>query len=59
MPEPAAREAYESALAHWIKHFVSMTQGKAFVLFTSYQTMQKLAESLASFFRSEKITCLV
>ena len=50
---------YEGALAHWIKHFVSMTQGKAFVLFTSYQTMQKLAESLASFFRSEKITCLV
>ncbi|HEV3271188.1 MAG TPA: helicase C-terminal domain-containing protein [Candidatus Methylacidiphilales bacterium] len=59
MPEPAAREAYEEALAHWIRHFVSMTQGKAFVLFTSYQTMQKLAESLASFFKSEKITCLV
>jgi ATP-dependent DNA helicase DinG len=59
MPEPSAREAYEGALAHWIRHFVSMTQGKAFVLFTSYQTMQKLAESLASFFRSEKITCLV
>jgi ATP-dependent DNA helicase DinG len=59
MPEPAARDAYEGALAHWIRHFVSMTQGKAFVLFTSYQTMQKLAESLASFFRSEKITCLV
>jgi ATP-dependent DNA helicase DinG len=59
MPEPAARDAYENALAHWIKHFVSMTQGKAFVLFTSYQTMQKLADTLASFFRSEKITCLV
>jgi ATP-dependent DNA helicase DinG len=59
MPEPSARDAYESALAHWIKHFVSMTQGKAFVLFTSYQTMQKLADTLASFFRSEKIQCLV
>ena len=59
MPEPTAREAYEGALAHWIRHFVSMTQGKAFVLFTSYQTMQKLADSLASFFRSEKIACLV
>jgi ATP-dependent DNA helicase DinG len=59
MPEPAARDAYEAALAHWIRHFVSMTQGKAFVLFTSYQTMQKLADTLASFFRSEKITCLV
>jgi ATP-dependent DNA helicase DinG len=59
MPEPAARDAYEKALGHWIRHFVAMTQGKAFVLFTSYQTMQKLADALASFFRSEKIACLV
>ncbi len=59
MPEPMAHEAYEGALSHWIRHFVSMTQGKAFVLFTSYQTMQKQAALLASFFRAEKITCLV
>jgi ATP-dependent DNA helicase DinG len=59
MPEPAAREPYENALERWIRHFVSMTQGKAFVLFTSYQTMQRLAETLAPFFRAERITCLV
>ena len=59
MPEPAARDAYENALSHWIRHYVSMTQGKAFVLFTSYQTMQRLADTLASFFRSERIACLV
>jgi ATP-dependent DNA helicase DinG len=59
MPEPTARDAYETALANWIRHFIKMTQGKAFVLFTSYQTMQKLADSLAAFFRSEKIACLV
>jgi ATP-dependent DNA helicase DinG len=59
MPEPTSRDEYEKALGHWIRHFISMTQGKAFVLFTSYQTMQKLADSLASFFRSEKIACLV
>lgn len=59
MPEPTARDAYENALGHWIRHFVSMTQGKAFVLFTSYQTMQRLADTLASFFRSERIACLV
>jgi len=59
MPEPTARDAYEKALEHWIRHFISMTQGKAFVLFTSYQTMQRLADTLASFFRSEKIACLV
>jgi ATP-dependent DNA helicase DinG len=59
MPEPAARDAYEGALAHWIRHFVAMTQGKAFVLFTSYNTMQKLADTLASWFRSERIACFV
>ena len=59
MPEPAARDLYEGALEKWIRHFVSMTQGKAFVLFTSYATMQKCADALASFFRSEKIACLV
>ena len=59
MPEPAAKDAYESSLGHWIRHFVSKTQGKAFVLFTSYQTMQRQAELLASFFRSERIACLV
>ncbi len=41
MPEPAARDEYDKALTHWIRHFVSQTHGKAFVLFTSYQTMQK------------------
>jgi ATP-dependent DNA helicase DinG len=59
MPEPAARDAYESALGHWIRHFVARTHGKAFVLFTSYQTMQRQADLLASFFRSEKLACLV
>ena len=57
MPEPAAREAYEETLGDWIRHFVSRTQGKAFVLFTSYQTMQKQADLLGPFFRSERITC--
>ena len=59
MPEPAAREAYEETLGQWIRHFVARTQGKAFVLFTSYQTMQKQADLLGSFFRSERITLLV
>ncbi len=59
MPEPLAREEYDQALAKWIKHFVSMTHGKAFVLFTSYQTLKRQSDLLQPFFRSERITCLV
>lgn len=45
MPDP--REArYEEALAGQILHFVSMTQGRAFVLFTSYKTMTALASAM-------------
>lgn len=59
MPEPAQTVAYEAALAKWIKHFVGLTQGKAFVLFTSYKTLQNLARELETFFAAIGITCLV
>lgn len=42
MPDP--RDAgYEDALARRITEFVQMTNGRAFVLFTSYKTMQNVA----------------
>jgi ATP-dependent DNA helicase DinG len=42
MPDP--RDAgYERALAERITYFVSQTEGRAFVLFTSYKTMQSIA----------------
>ncbi len=42
MPDP--RDAsYEQALAEKIEHFTAMTHGRAFVLFTSYKTMQNVA----------------
>lgn len=43
VPDPKETEAYERALAQWIEHFVEKTQGRAFVLFTSYKTMQAIA----------------
>ncbi|MCF7709162.1 MAG: ATP-dependent DNA helicase [Verrucomicrobia bacterium] len=52
MPDPRHGD-YEKALAYWIKHFVRMTHGKAFVLFTSYRTMLKVAEDLTPFFNDE------
>jgi ATP-dependent DNA helicase DinG len=43
LPDPKETEAYEKMLAHWIEHFIQQTQGRAFVLFTSYKTMQAIA----------------
>ncbi len=46
LPDPKEAEAYEKMLAHWIEHFVQKTQGRAFVLFTSYKTMQAIASCM-------------
>ena len=58
MPDPRA-EGYEAALAQWIEHFVEMSQGRAFVLFTSYRTMQSLAEALREPFAKARWNLLV
>jgi ATP-dependent DNA helicase DinG len=42
MPEPKA-VGYEEALARWIHHFTEQSRARAFVLFTSYQTMRNVA----------------
>jgi ATP-dependent DNA helicase DinG len=58
MPEP--REAgYREALIQWIEHFVEMTHGKAFVLFTNYKLMQEIAERMEPFFNRLRLCCFV
>ncbi|MEN3368762.1 MAG: ATP-dependent helicase DinG [Verrucomicrobiota bacterium] len=58
MPDP--RDAgYAKALAHWVAHFVTETEGRAFVLFTSYRGMQQLAEEMAAFFAENGMNLLV
>jgi ATP-dependent DNA helicase DinG len=58
MPDP--RDAgYAKALAHWVGHFVTETDGRAFVLFTSYRGMQQLAEEMQSFFAKNAMNLLV
>ena len=58
MPDP--RDAgYAKALAHWIGHFVAETEGRAFVLFTSYRVMQQLAGEMQAFFEDNAMTLLV
>ncbi len=58
MPDPRA-EDYRDALIHWIEHFIRMTHGKAFVLFTNFKLMLELGELMEPFFNKLRLACLV
>lgn len=49
MPDPTSND-YEDALVHWIGRVLKYTEGKAFVLFTSYRLMRNVAEAMEDFF---------
>ena len=58
MPDP--RDAgYHKALEHWIAHFVQKSDGRAFVLFTSYRDMQQVSGAMENFFAREDMNILV
>ena len=49
MPEPGADEArYQEKVVEMIRRYVERTQGRAFVLFTSYDMMKRTAATLTS-----------
>lgn len=58
MPDPRD-DGYHAALAHWVAHFIEESEGRAFVLFTSYKGMQQLADEMADFFLANKMNLLV
>jgi len=58
MPDPRDTE-YENALEHWIEHFVGKTDGHAFVLFTNYRVMQKLAGRMEHFCAEHDLNLLL
>src|SRR5204863_7918714 len=58
MPDPPDAQ-YEEALEHWVAHFVEQTDGRAFVLFTSYRGMQQVAVRMSQFFSQKKFNLLV
>jgi ATP-dependent DNA helicase DinG len=58
MPDPRA-EGYRDALIHWIEHFVRLTHGKAFVLFTNFKLMQEVGELMQPFFDKIGIACFI
>jgi ATP-dependent DNA helicase DinG len=58
MPDPRATD-YVDELERWIKHFIRLTHGKAFVLFTNFKLMQELGERLEPFFEELSLACYV
>jgi hypothetical protein len=58
MPDPRTPE-YRDALTHWIKHFIQMTHGKAFVLFTNFKLMLEVGELMEPFFQELGLACFV
>ena len=58
MPDPRD-PGYEAALVQWIEHFITLSHGKAFVLFTNFKLMQEIAARMEPFFRRLGIDCLV
>jgi ATP-dependent DNA helicase DinG len=58
MPDPR-EQGYADALVHWVTHFIRMTHGKAFVLFTSFRLMHEIADRLEPFFAELRIECHV
>jgi ATP-dependent DNA helicase DinG len=58
MPDP--RDAgYDDALAKWIAHYVDLTSGRAFVLFTSYAAMQRISAKIDNFMREHEFSLLM
>lgn len=58
MPEPD-NTAFMQAAAEKIKKYVKLTDGRAFVLFTSYQMLETIANMLAGWFGENGIELLV
>src|SRR5207245_750799 len=58
MPDPRD-PGYQKELERWIAHFVEKTDGRAFVLFTSYRVMQQLAAQMQKFFVEKEMNLLV
>ena len=59
MPNPADRDRFESAAADAIRRYLTLSRGRAFVLFTSYVMMRSLAADLEHFFAEKNIRLLV
>jgi ATP-dependent DNA helicase DinG len=58
IPEPRD-PGHGEALIKWIEHFVKLTHGKAFVLFTNFKLMLDIGEAMETFFNKLGVSCFV
>jgi ATP-dependent DNA helicase DinG len=59
MPDPSTDPGgYERAAAAMIRRYVARTEGRAFVLFTSYEMMRRAAQTLAGWFAAQHLALL-
>ena len=58
MPDPRDAE-YQDQLIKWIEHFIRMTHGKAFVLFTNFKLMLEVSQRMEPFFDKLGLECFV
>ena len=57
MPDPTtAAPAFAAQCSQMIRRYVSLTEGRAFVLFTSYSFMRQIAAELAGWFTCQDLT---
>ncbi|MEX2025852.1 MAG: helicase, partial [Pirellulaceae bacterium] len=58
MPDPGDAQDYLHKCVDWIKHFVAETDGRTFVLFTSYDMLRRAASSLQPWLTSQNLRLL-
>jgi ATP-dependent DNA helicase DinG len=58
IPAPGTAE-HEAALPKWIEHFLDLSKGRAFVLFTSHAQMTRIASQMEDFCEDRGWTLLV
>ncbi len=58
MPEPSQPDAFVPAACRAIEKYVLQTEGRAFVLFTSYRMLNQCAEQVRTFFDANDLTLL-
>ena len=59
MPDPRELDAFLDKAEGHLRHFLTLTNGRTFVLFTSYSMMNNLAKRMETFFEENNLTLLL